>query len=274
MDARSELMIACASNEGINVETCDIDASGLASHASPLKVELPGIFHFKGAGRDYRMSFKMPGSGMQAQFDFAAGWPIWWSKWGGILHYIGQHSSVKASLTDADGGYELKGLGVMEHVCGWSLPFDITKVMPVHYHWDVLSFISNDSPFDSAAGLSIGFRGRSLLGIRAAAKFPGMNQKTMKGLHVEYLEVADDQDGIGRPIGRPVMWRGLMESSDGVFTYTAVGSTPLLKNIPGGGMQGFSFEGEFKQPKGKILSLKGRGFSEYGDFAKNLVGIS
>lgn len=267
MDRHSELMISYAGTEALHVETRQIDTETLFSNETPFKVELGGIFKFQGAEDKYSMHFKMPGTGTVARFDFIPGWPVWWSKWGSLLHYIGQHSQVSASVQGKDINAGLKGFGVVEHVCGFSLPFDITKVMPVNYHWDVLAFHTPDAPFDSAAGLLLGYKSKVFIGLRSAAKFPGKSVKAMKGLHVTYLEIAEDDDGNGKKISRPLRWQGKMESKEGVFNYIARSSTPLAKIIPGGGMQGFIFEGELKTKTGASRNFTGTGFSEYGNFA-------
>jgi hypothetical protein len=271
MDRHSELMIAYAGAEYLHMETRQIDAEPLSSSKDPFKVELADIFNFQGTEGKYNMYFKMPGTGINARFDFISGWPLWWSKWGSLLHYVGQHCEVRVLVQGKDINVGQKGFGVVEHVCGFSLPFDITKLMPVHYHWDVLAFHTPDAPFDSAAGLFLGYKTRIFIGLRSAAKFPGKSVTAMKGLHVEYLEVAEDDDGKGNKIGRPLRWQGKMESKEATFSYIAESSTPLAKIIPGGGMQGFIFEGELKPKTGTSKIFTGTGFSEYGDFAGNLI---
>ncbi len=267
MDRHSELMIAYAGIHGLHVETKEIDTETLSSSKHPFNVELNGIFKFQGAEGKYGMHFKMPGTGTVARFDFISGWPVWWSKWGSLLHYIGQHCQVGVSVQGEGINTGLNGFGVVEHVCGFSLPFDITKFLPIHYHWDVLAFHTPDAPFDSAAGLFLGYKSKAFIGLRSAAKFPDRSVMAMKGLHVKYLEIIEDEDGNGNKIGRPMKWQGKMESKEGVFNYTAKSSTPLAKIIPGGGMQGFLFEGELKPKTGPSRIFAGTGFSEYGNFA-------
>lgn len=267
MDRHSELMISYGGAEDLHVETGQIDTETLSSSKNPLNVDLPGFFKFQGAEGKYSMYFKMPGTGTVARFDFISGWPVWWSKWGSLLHYVGQHCEVSTSVQGKGINAALKGFGVVEHVCGFSLPFDITKFLPIHYHWDVLAFHTPDAPFDSAAGLFLGYKSKAFIGLRSAAKFPDKSVTAMKGLHVKYLEVAEDDDGKGQKISRPLKWQGTMESKEGIFNYIARSSTPLAKIIPGGGMQGFIFEGELKTKTGVPGIFTGTGFSEYGNFA-------
>jgi hypothetical protein len=267
MDRHSELLISYAGAEALHVETRQINTEMLTSNENPLNVGLGDIFKFQEAEEKYSMYFRMPGTGTVACFDFIPGWPVWWSKWGSLLHYIGQHSQVSASVHGKDINAGLKGFGVVEHVCGFSLPFDITKVMPVNYHWDVLAFHTPDALFDSAAGLFLGYKSKAFIGLRSAAKFPGRPVTAMKGLHIKYIEVAEDDDGKGNRISRPLIWQGKMETKEGIFRYIAKSSTPLAKNIPGGGMQGFIFEGELKTKMGVSEIFTGTGFSEYGNFA-------
>jgi len=91
----------------------------------------------------------------------------------------------------------------------------------------------------------------------------------MRGLRVRYLEVDDHPAHDGRVLA-PTRWEGEMRSRRGVFRYTARASTPVAALVPGGGMLGFEFDGEWSARDGGSAVWSGVGFCEYGDFPGNL----
>lgn len=269
MDRTSEALIVWATTESITVHKQDLEIGLLQSSPVPLKVEFPGHFSFKGEAPDYWMEIRIPDDQVSIRFEFRAGWPIWWSRWGRFLHYIGQHSSVSVELVEKSQCRRLEGLGVVEHVCGMSTPFVTNKITPIHWHWDVLSF--GTSPLDSGAGLSLGIRGRTFLPLRAAARIPGHEVMDMRGLRVRYNELAMVEGPERRPVVVSVRWEGLMKSREGVLHYRATAKTPTAFLIPDGGMLGFDLEGEWRGTGGSVVSLTGSGFTEYADFSGYLV---
>jgi hypothetical protein len=268
------MLITWATADKVQVLQRAVDIETLTGSLSSLQVSLEGRFMFEGDAPDYTMVFNMPEEQADARFSFETGWPIWWSRWGRLLHYTGQHSSVKAVVRHRGVTHDTNGLGVMEHVCGISLPFDFTRFLSLHYHWDVLAFHPSHSPFDSAAGLSIGKRGETLLQLRAAAKLPGRDPEAMRGLSVRYLEVSNGEDAEGNPFMIPVRWEGVLRGRKDVLRYQAASRTPVAELIPSGGMLGFDFEGEWTSPGEGIKTCKGTGFSEYGDFSGRLAGLA
>ncbi len=270
----SNMLIAWATSDDVVVLERNVDASGLKGRPNPLRVEIDDLFLLEGRAPEYEECFTLPGMEASVNFAFEAGWPIWWSRWGRILTYSGQHSSVRVDLTRGTETYRLNGLGVMEHVCGISLPFDFTRLIPFHYHWDVLHFSDTNSPADSAAGLSIGWRGETLVRLRSAARLPGHRPESMGGLVVRYLETRRERTGKGEEIMVPVRWEGLLRGKPGVFSYSASATTPVAQIIPGGGMLGFDFEGRLESPGGGLEEWNGTGFTEYGDFSGKLAGIA
>jgi len=274
---RSEMLITWGTERTVEVHSFEVDAEGIEALSSPLRIELRDRFLLEGDAPSYTLFFKLPDEKTEARFTFEAGWPIWWSRWGKILNYVGQHSHVRAALTHrGDPGMkaEQEGFGVMEHVCGISLPFDFTRVLPLHFHWDVLAFHTPGSPFDSAAGLSIGRKGENLIELRAAAQLPGQSPQAMRGLRPCYLEVTRETDEEGRERMIPVRWEGILGNRSGRFHYEARASTPVAPILPGGGFLGFEFEGEWRPSNAGGQApmdagretWKGTGFSEYGDF--------
>lgn len=274
LDERSEMLIAWAGAEGVEVLERGVEGETPEASSSPLRVSLEGRFLLEGTAPRYSMAFSMPGGQAGARFSFEAGWPIWWSRFGRALGYVGQHCATSVSLDHEASEKKLEGFGVMEHVCGISLPFDFTRLLPFHYHWDVLAFHTPGSPFDSAAGLSIGRRGETILRLKAAARLPGGRPEAMRGLSVRYLELSRTKNSHGAEIVVPVRWEGAMRGREGEFRYTAGSSTPVAPILPGGGMLGFDFEGEWVSPVTGVEAWRGTGFTEYGDFSGRLLDLS
>jgi len=269
---RGEIMLAWAGGGRVEVRRRDLDPGVPEAETAPLRVERAGRFRLAGEAPRYAMDFSIPEEKARVRFDFEAGWPIWWSRWGGLLQYAGQHAAVRVEGTGAPPGPAPGGLGVMEHVCGASLPFDFTRALPFHYHWDVLAFHTPGSPTDSAAGLSIGRGGETLLELRAAARLPGRQAEAVRGLRVRYLETEVRQDRRGADFLVPVRWQGELRWPDGRFRYEARAATPLAGVIPAGGMLGFDFSGAWSAPGGGRREWEGTGFCEYGDFSGTLAG--
>jgi len=279
MGEQTEVMIAWANADEVEVKVSVVEPEPLTAAASPLRVALGESFLLEGKAPDYRMTFTLPANRGCASFNFRTGWPIWWAKFGPMLQYVGQHSGVSVdfpSRSVSGNGSEtlaLDGFGVMEHVAGASASFDFTGT-PLHFHWDVLAFDDAQSPFDSAAGLSIGMGGRTIVPLKAAARFPGSEARGMRGLWVKYREVTTGVDEAGNAIMVPVRWEGLMRSSQGTFRYEATAATPVAGIVPGGGMLGFDFEGRWTTRGSNRTTLRGYGFNEYGDFSGALEQLA
>ena len=274
LDETSEILIAWATEENVQVLQREVETKSLAASSSPLRVALEGRFLLEGEAPRYSMTFQLPEDRAVARFDFETGWPIWWSRWGRLLSYVGQHSAVRVCLDRPGLKQDVEGFGVMEHVCGISMPFDFTRMLPLHYHWDVLSFHTSGSPLNSAAGLSIGRKGDTLIKLRAAARLPGRSTEAMQGLSVRYLEVSRARGPDGKEFMVPIRWQGTLRSAGGTFGYTARSVTPLAEIIPAGGMLGFDFQGAWEAPGERHASWEGTGFTEYGDFSGRLVKLS
>lgn len=269
---RSESMIAWATGEGASVLKDEPGAGVPGVSANPLKVSLGDLFLLEGTAPDYTMVFRLPGA--KAMFHFRAGWPIWWARGGRMVTYPGQHSSVAVRLERDTETFEAEGFGVMEHVCGISVPFDFTRHLFSHFHWDVLAFHAPVSPFDSAAGLHVGLRGGVSLAIKAAAKVPGLGPAVMRGLSIRYLETSLANGESGEDIMVPLAWEGRMRNRAGELRYEARSNTPVTAILPGGGFLGFDFEGEWA-PRGRpIEKLEGTGFTEYADFSGGLAALA
>jgi hypothetical protein len=159
----------------------------------------------------------------------------------------------------------------MEHVAGTAVPFDFPRFLPINFHWDVLAFEDADSPFDSAAGLSVGMRGKNVLPLKAGARLPGHEPAGMRGLWVKYVETTIAPDSSGRDIMVPLRWEGVMRSLEGTFSYEATAATPAAGILPGGAMLGFDFIGRWVAAGTRARLLRGTGFTEYGDFSGRLA---
>jgi len=157
-------------------------------------------------------------------------------------------------------------------VCGASLPLDFTRALPFHCHGDVLAFHTPGSPTDSAAGLSIGRGGETLLELRAAARLPGRPAEAVRGLRVRHPETEVRQDRRGKDFLAPVRWPGELRRPHGRFRREARAATPLADILPAGGMLGFDFSGAWSAPGGGRREWEGTGFCEHGDFSGKLAG--
>lgn len=271
MDAASELTIMYADSHGATILRRDLDLTGLRSVAAPFLVEAPDRFRFGGEAPHYTMDFYLSEENARAAFHFTTGWPIWWSRWGRMLHYAGQHARVEADFEHAGRRFSGVGLGVMEHVCGAAMPVDVTRLAPLHWHWDVLSFAAPVDPFASAAGLALGMGGHTRVRLRASLRLPDEKQRAMRGLHIRYRELSEEPGPDGRPIAVPQTWEGVMTDRHGEFHYQARRATPVAKVVPGGGFLGFDFTAEWRPRSGATRPLSGAGFCEYGDFWRRLT---
>jgi len=270
----SSALITWGTDGSVEILERKIDTETPRVSLAPLNLKIGERFLLKGSAPLYDMSFDMSEENARAGFRFECGWPIWWSRWGRIFRYAGQHSDLKVEIIHGDARFELEGLGVMEHVCGISLPFRFTRYTPFHYHWDVLRFDEPGSPYDSAAGLSIGMGGDTVIRLRAAAKLPGREPEALSGLTVSYVEVYRGRDVFGNDTLSPVRWKGVLRGGDWVMEYEASATTPVAGVIPSGGMLGFEFESECRFTDGRIMDYSGTGFTEYGDFSGKLVDLA
>lgn len=274
LDENSETLVTWATTDSFEVYQEELESPDIRWSAFPLEVMLEGRFLLRGRTPSYTMTFNLPDAATEARFSFEAGWPIWWSRWGRLLTYAGQHSTVRVELSCHGAQREMEGFGVMEHVCGISLPFDFTRFLPFHYHWDVLAFHQESAPHSSAAGLSIGRMGETLLKLRSVASLPGHPREAASGLTVRLLETGRGRGSDGTDFLVPRRWEGTVRGRGSEFTYEAHASTPVADIIPGGGMLGFDFQGEWHSPGIGIESWGGTGFTEYGDFSGELVSLA
>ncbi len=267
----SEVMLAWASGDEVEMASCKVDAGPLEASAESLRVSLPGRFALTGSRPRYNMSFSLPESRSGASFDFQAAWPVWWARQGHFLSYVGQHSSVRLTLWQGEEEATHTGFGVIEHVSGTSLPFDFTRRFPFGYHWDVLAFHTPGNRAESAAGLSISLKGQPFLRMKAAARLPGHHEVPMRGLSVRYLEFSTGIGADGREFVIPASWEGVMNDRRGEFRYVARAATPVAAVLPSGGFLGFEFEGAYHHPYRGSSSWSGTGFTEYADFSGRLL---
>jgi len=268
-----ELFAAWADSCAVTTLSAELPPGEPVSSAAPLQVKKEGFFSLEGSAPHYSERFSLPAEGVEMRFRFEAGWPIWWSRFGGLLTYAGQHASTDVELDRPEGQQALSGFGVMEHVCGASVPFDFARLLGFRFHWDVLAFADSVSHFDSAAGLNATVGPGLTVGVKAAARFPGRAQEAMSGLSVKYLELGR-QATPGGEIAVPLKWEGRLLGRESALAYTATASTPVAPVIPGGGMLGFDFEGEWVSAAHGGRAVSGTGFNEYGDFAGALLDLA
>ena len=274
LDKSSETLLAWGKADGTSAFHRAVDPAALKASQVPLRVELADRFLLKGNSPNYEMRVNLPEDGAGVTFHADAGWPIWWARVGRALHYVGQHSQMRIELAAPDGKKTLEGFGALEHACGISLPLDVAKLAVPHWHWDVLAFHSPGSPYDSAAGLSIGRKGTTRWRVKAAARLPGYGAGAMRGLSIRYLEMGSAKDPEGNDVAIPLRWEGSMRNRLGTFRYEAAASTPMAPLVPAGGFLGFDFEGEWTPASGQTRTWGGTGFTEYGDRAGHLLRLA
>jgi len=267
----TEVLITWGSRHEVEVHQHRFEGNTVSAESSPLSIAFEDSFLLEGTAPHYRMSFSLPGSEVSARFEFETGWPIWWSRFGRLLQYVGQHSKAFAELVTDEGTFGLEGLGVMEHVAGTAVPFDFTRAAPINFHWDVLAFEESTSPFDSAAGLSVGVEGKNVMPLRAGLRLPDHEPWRMRGLWVRYLETTVGRDLNDEEIMVPLRWQGKMRNLKGTFTYEATAATPAAGILPGGAMLGFDFTGRWVGRGSHARLFSGTGFTEYGDFSGRLA---
>ena len=193
----------------------------------------------------------------------ARAWPVDRLGWAALppaLHYFGMHGPVEATVDAGGRRSELRGLGVVEHAWGASLPFNVARLVPGRWHWDVLRFGGepDESPA-SAAGLWLTLPGAGMCGVRGFARFPGGPFLTGRPKAIAYLhEEATD----GRRF--PTRWRACIATPAGRLDYEAQSTTPLSPSAPGGGFFGFAFTGTFHPTSGSPRDVRGTGFTECG----------
>jgi hypothetical protein len=168
---------------------------------------------------------------------------LWWVK---VPRVISYWSSFGTLSFDSEWG-SAEGASLVEHAWGADSPIDVGRFSPRPWHWDVLRLADGSV----CAGFSLG----PVWGGRSGGRAPGAEFATGLGLRV--TEVVRDEDRL------PTRWHGRMAIGTGMLEYDASRSTPVAREVQGGGFTGFTFEGEWRargsQPKG----VTGTGFSEF-----------
>ena len=156
----AETLLAWATGESVATYRREVETVNFTATDAPMALDLPGRFRLAGDAPEYAFNVAFPDEGVSATFDVRTGFPIWWTRVGRFLHYLGQHSEMAVTLNAGGEPTVQSGTGTLEHVMGAALPFDFTRALfSLHFHWDVLCFHTPDSPLDSAAGLALMRRG-------------------------------------------------------------------------------------------------------------------
>jgi hypothetical protein len=135
-----------------------------------------------------------------------------------------------------------EGAALVEHAWGTDSAFDVARASPRRWQWDVLRFEDGST----SAGLSV----YGMPALRSGGRAPGASFSTGLGLRVSVRERDTD--------GSPVRWRGRLHLHSGSIYYEARASTPVAREVPGGGFVGFEFEGSHAG-----RGVGGTGFTEF-----------
>ena len=145
------------------------------------------------------------------------------------------------SLTVESEWDSAEGAALVEHAWGADSRVDVSRFGPRRWQWDVLRFDDGST----CAGLSV----YGMPAARSGGRAPGADFSTGLGLRVRVM--ARDGDGI------PSRWQGRLHLRSGTVKYEARASTPVAREVPGGGFLGFEFEGSHA---GRAVT--GTGFTE------------
>ena len=183
-----------------------------------------------------------------------------WAKFPGFLNYFGIHAEVKGTLRFDAMEHGFRGLGIMEHAWGASLPVHPARFITGPWHWDVLSFdTENPGPPPAAASLWIPIPGMGTKAVRAFARWPGGPLRRVRARPVHYVETRSER---GRIV--PVRWKTVLDDGEGYLEYEALASTPPAFEAPGGAFMGFTFNAAYFPKIGTPREWKGNGFTEFG----------
>ncbi len=182
---------------------------------------------------------------------------IVWARVPRVLTYVGVHCDLDGEIA----GEPVRGLGVLEHAWGASLPVHPSRLVRGPWHWDVLSVASSDSePVDFAA-LAVSLPALGARGARARGRAPGSGEaSSFSSFAVRVLERATPEPGDPAPR----RWTAELRGRAGALHYEAVASTPVARPAPDVAFLGFDFEGTWRPRAGAALRVRGRGFSEHG----------
>ena len=135
-----------------------------------------------------------------------------------------------------------EGAALVEHAWGADARIAVARAAPRRWQWDVLRF----SDGATCAGLSV----YGLPALRSGGRAPGARFSGGRGLRVSVLE--RDTDGF------PARWHGRLHLRSGTISYDARASTPVAREMHGGGFVGFEFEGSHRE-----RAVSGTGFTEF-----------
>ncbi len=169
-----------------------------------------------------------------------------WASLPGVISYW----SAFGSLDWKQDGKLLTGQGIVEHAWGGDSRFNIDRITPPRWQWDVLTFEDGSA----CAGLMTEIAGRQV-GLRSGGTAPGQNFTTGRGIRVKVSNWITEES---RRV--PQEWAGTMRLGKWQFDYNARKSTPVAAVLPCGGFMGFDFEGRWR---GESTVFRGSGFTEY-----------
>jgi hypothetical protein len=161
--------------------------------------------------------------------------------WIRVPRVLTYHSAFGAARVTIDGRTR-DAFGVLEHAFGAETRFDVAKLAPRRWRWDVLSLGgAHDDRF--FAGLSI--HGRGFHGVARVEKNAPLDR-------VSALRVNENDESQNEK------WSGVMRTKRGVLRYDARAATPVSPEVDGGGFVGFTWSGSLDD-----VFVSGSGFGEF-----------
>lgn len=233
LDGPGETLVLVADEARVQRWHHAVDAASCTRSASSWSVRAPGLA-WDGFPAS-RLTLDTPRVTVEATVRDVG----WWTRVPRVLSYFTGFGPL--TWTDAEG--TLQGLGLVEHAWGTDVPFDIGRLAPPRWQWDVLSMGDGCA----LGALTIGGVGLRTMG-RAA-----LDEPFTTGWRVRIRPTARDK-------GLLSGWSGTLMTRAGTLRYEARATTPLAPVVPGGGFVGTMWEGTWN---GRAVA--GTGFTELRD---------
>lgn len=231
LDGAGERALVVATRDGVDRDVAPIDEATCERAADAWDVRAPG-FAWRGFPESV-LTIAAPRVEMRAATRDVG----WWARIPRILSY----ASAFGSMTWRDALGESRGVALVERAWGCAVPFDVARLAPRRWQWDVLA--TDDG--HAVAGLWIAGAGVRTMG----RPMEGERFATGRSMRIRVHEWKEEH---GRHV--PSRWEGAI----GKLRYQARAATPIAPMVPGGGFVGTTWEGECGS-----RALRGTGFTEY-----------
>lgn len=158
---------------------------------------------------------------------------FYWIRVPRVLSYYSATGHAEVTID----GTKREAFGVLEHAWGAETRLDVAALAPRRWQWDVVS-LGGDRFF---AGLAL--HGFGAHGVARLEEGGGITR-------VSRLRIRANDPGNS--------WSGVLVTSRGALRYEARASTPVSREVDGGGFVGFTWEGTLGGAR-----VSGAGFSEF-----------